>query len=613
MSKKTFLKLLTLFLVFSSLILVAEATTETFNSSTTWVAPAGVTSVTAEVWGAGGGGAGENANWDGGQSGGGGGAYSKKINIAVTPGNSYTVVVGTGGAGGVGGGTETGGTGGDSWFCNSTSNCATINGSAVQAGAKGGTGGSQNTNNGIGGASASGFGDTKYSGGNGGEGGASGTGSGGGGGAAGSTANGGNGGNGSAGPTGGVAGTGGATGGGNGGAGLGPEGNGNTGVAPGGGGSGASIQDNTNHNGGAGSAGRVVLTYTVVNSAPNAPTLVSPASGSTTSDNTPTLSANYSDPNTGDTGTTNYRIATSSANCLAGTVVASGTSTETSDNNEDTTWTPTSSIGSDATYYWCAQNNDGALTSAWTSMGNFILDTTTPSLVGCGSSVSVASGNMASVGIPSGIQNNDILITYVHQRDNINSSMSGWTNNVEGNGNATNRLEIFWKRTTGSETAPTVTHTGGSASVARMCAFRGATTTGDPFNVVGLVQSNSGSPISTASITTSVANTLILNVFGSSDDNTWGSYTGTPINEAAQNANNQSGSSDDSSGLTYGVKSVAGATGLAGATQIAKGPDAGVSVQMALMPPTPNSAPNAPTLVSPASGSTTSDNTPTLS
>ncbi|MFH1608868.1 MAG: hypothetical protein ABH951_02530, partial [Patescibacteria group bacterium] len=66
----------------------------------------------------------------------------------------------------------------------------------------------------------------------------------------------------------------------------------------------------------------ITVTYTSGNTAPNAPTLVSPASGSSTNDNTPTLSANYSDPDAGDVGTTNYRIATSAANCLAGTVVA---------------------------------------------------------------------------------------------------------------------------------------------------------------------------------------------------------------------------------------------------------------------------------------------------
>ena len=117
--------------------------------------------------------------------------------------------------------------------------------------------------------------------------------------------------------------------------------------------------------------------WTGLNVAPNAPTLVSPANASYTTDTTPTLSANYSDNDAGDVGTTNYRISSSSlADCTNNVnVVASGTSSETPDNNEDTTWTNGSSVGNDATYYWCAQNNDGVDTSSWTQMGNFILDT----------------------------------------------------------------------------------------------------------------------------------------------------------------------------------------------------------------------------------------------
>lgn len=191
MSKKIFSALLTLVAVFSFFIIAhkVEATTCTSSAACTggtgsWVAPAGVTSVSAEVWGGGGGGAGDNANSNGGKASGGGGAYSKKINITVVPGNSYTVTIGSGGLAGIQAGVESGGTGGDSWFCNSTTNCATIGGTAVQSGAKGGVGGNSATNNSnaAGGALASGFGDTKFSGGTGGAGGANGTGSGGGGG-----------------------------------------------------------------------------------------------------------------------------------------------------------------------------------------------------------------------------------------------------------------------------------------------------------------------------------------------------------------------------------------------------------------------------------------------
>jgi len=118
------------------------------------------------------------------------------------------------------------------------------------------------------------------------------------------------------------------------------------------------------------------------NVAPGAPILVSPTDASSTDDTTPTLSANYSDPDVGDVGTTNYRISTSSvADCVTNdNVIAWGASSETADEDEDTTWTPSSSIGDDATYYWCAQNNDGSLTSDWTEMGIFTLDTIVPTL-----------------------------------------------------------------------------------------------------------------------------------------------------------------------------------------------------------------------------------------
>ncbi|MFA5934223.1 MAG: glycine-rich domain-containing protein, partial [Candidatus Paceibacterota bacterium] len=268
-SKRNLFNSLVIFVFFFSFFTLApkaEATTCTSGSACTggsgsWVAPAGVTSVTAEVWGAGGAGAGETANNDGGESGGGGGAYSKKLNITVVPGNSYAVTIGAAGVGSTGAGTA----GGDSWFCNATTNCATIAGTSVQSGAKGGGGGSANTSHGVGGASASGFGDTKFSGGNGGDGvsGNENIGSGGGGGAGGSTANGGVGGNGSAGPTAGAAGVG-NDGGGNGGAGRSTGGTGNNGSTPGGGGGGTFINNNTNRSGGAGASGQVTLTYTTV-------------------------------------------------------------------------------------------------------------------------------------------------------------------------------------------------------------------------------------------------------------------------------------------------------------------------------------------------------------
>lgn len=76
-----------------------------------WTAPANVTSVCAVCVGGGGGGTTGN-NF----AAGGGGGLGWKNNIPVTPGQSYTVVVGAGGTGNTSGGTN----GGDSYFINAT-------------------------------------------------------------------------------------------------------------------------------------------------------------------------------------------------------------------------------------------------------------------------------------------------------------------------------------------------------------------------------------------------------------------------------------------------------------------------------------------------------------
>lgn len=112
------------------------------------------------------------------------------------------------------------------------------------------------------------------------------------------------------------------------------------------------------------------------NQTPDTPTLVSPADGTTTDDSTPTLSAQYSDPDNGDKGYTDYRISSgSAADCLNNTnIVDSGTSTLTSTSDEATTWTPESGL-SDGTYQWCARNDDESVQSDWTTMGSLIINT----------------------------------------------------------------------------------------------------------------------------------------------------------------------------------------------------------------------------------------------
>lgn len=229
-------------LYFFSTDLKAQVTPTTFDSSTTYTVPEGVTTIKVHVWGAGGAGGARNSS--GGGAGGGGGAYSF-IELTVTAGQKFWVNVGNGGS--------AGNSGQDSWVApndNPTSAQALVL-------AKGGAGVSTNaTTGGAGGSSDDGIGTVKYSGGNGGNGGDGSTSNGAGGGS--SAGNNSDGVAGNSNGTGGLA----PTGGGNGGNGATSAflgGAGGAGSQPGGGGGGARMILLFSYNGGSGGNGRVII------------------------------------------------------------------------------------------------------------------------------------------------------------------------------------------------------------------------------------------------------------------------------------------------------------------------------------------------------------------
>ncbi|MFN8274431.1 MAG: choice-of-anchor D domain-containing protein [Flavobacteriaceae bacterium] len=116
-------KFISLFISLFLLTIGYAQTSQTFNSSGNFVVPAGVTTVTVQLWGAGGGGS-SAANASGG---GGGGAYTTAV-LSVTPNTTIPVTVGIGGGvgnagtsssimsvsanGGAAGGNRAGGAGG---------------------------------------------------------------------------------------------------------------------------------------------------------------------------------------------------------------------------------------------------------------------------------------------------------------------------------------------------------------------------------------------------------------------------------------------------------------------------------------------------------------------
>lgn len=124
-----------------------------FLTSSSFVAPAGVTEVYVSMCG-GGGGAGAGSNAANAAGGGGGGASVQNLAYPVIPTNSYTVTIGAGGIGGVGNNVS-GTNGGNTIF-----DTVTVNGGSLSTGAagsiNGGAGGTATTNVGTGGVGSAG-------------------------------------------------------------------------------------------------------------------------------------------------------------------------------------------------------------------------------------------------------------------------------------------------------------------------------------------------------------------------------------------------------------------------------------------------------------------------
>ena len=100
------------------------------------------------------------------------------------------------------------------------------------------------------------------------------------------------------------------------------------------------------------------------NRAPHGPTDLSPATDSITNDATPALTATYNDPDTGDTGYTEFEVLDAES-----FLVASGRSPGSPSNVSPATsvmWSPSENL-LEGPYTWKARNCDGGRCSDWTS------------------------------------------------------------------------------------------------------------------------------------------------------------------------------------------------------------------------------------------------------
>ena len=175
-----------------------------------------------------------------------------------------------------------------------------------------------------------------------------------------------------------------------------------------------------------------------------------------------------------------------------------------------------------------------------------------PTFVAAGT---VASGTGAiTPALPSGIATNDILLLFLNtsnQTISISNQNGGtWTqvtNSPQGTGTGGSSgsvaLTVFWSRYNGTQGAPT-TSDSGDHQIGRMIAIRGATTSGNPWDVTaGSSNSTSSTSATIPGATTTVANTLVVvacatglpNTTGTSNFSTWTNSNLSSLTERTDN------------------------------------------------------------------------------
>lgn len=119
-------------------------------------------------------------------------------------------------------------------------------------------------------------------------------------------------------------------------------------------------------------------------------------------------------------------------------------------------------------------------------------------------------------GLPPGLQPDDIMLLFVETANQTVSTPAGWSVMADspqgtgtGGGVAATRLDVFWKRATPAEVAPTVTDPGDHA-IGQILAFRGCINTGNPYDVTSGNTGASSTSVSIPGDTTTVANCLIV-------------------------------------------------------------------------------------------------------
>lgn len=190
-------------------------------------------------------------------------------------------------------------------------------------------------------------------------------------------------------------------------------------------------------------------------------------------------------------------------------------------------------------------------------------DTLAPTYVGVGT---VASGTGTVVpGLPSGLEADDVMILLVETCETHAATVAGWAAAPDSPQSTTRtRLSVFWKRFVVGDTAPTVSDSG-DHQIGRIIAFRGVSTTGNPFNTTaGGVENVEDVTGSVPGSTTTVDNCMVVAACSTKQDavstaefSGWINSTLVSITERMDNCTDAG--EGGGFGLAHGVKDVAGA------------------------------------------------------
>lgn len=153
-----------------------------------------------------------------------------------------------------------------------------------------------------------------------------------------------------------------------------------------------------------------------------------------------------------------------------------------------------------------------------------------PTFVAAGTGVSTAtSGAGMSPGLPGGFAADDIHLMIAHNSGNVDfNTPSGWTliSSLTGNNTTAQRVNVWWRRAGGADTAPTLTMASSVTTVrgARIYGFRGCITSGDPWDSgagaapTRLNDTATNLVVNTTSITTTIANCTVVFLAAYEDD-----------------------------------------------------------------------------------------------